>query len=528
MASMQTAPGFAGEPVAVDSLGNWARAVPDRVALDIVGEGTLTYAELDERSSRLATALRERGLRAGDHVAFLLRTGRTLVEVAWAFQRSGLIYTGISSRLATDAVEFIVRDCGARAVVAEHDLLGPLAGEVTERFPDLASRICVGGPTPAGWEAYDNVLDSGTTVADPDWCEGTDMLYSSGTTGRPKGVYRPFDGRPSGTPDSATTLAVQWYGLDNESVFLDTGPLYHAAPLRYTLAQHRLGNPAIVLPSFDAERFLDTVERYRITHTLVVPTMMVRFLRLDPEIRARYDLGSLRSVWHGAAPCPRDVKQAMIDWLGPILIENYGGTEGNGVTVVDSPTWLARPGTVGRPVRGTVHILDEHGHELPTGAVGTVYFAGGLPFAYHNDPDKTASAFTAEGWSTMGDMGWVDDEGYLYLSDRRTHLIISGGVNIYPRESEDVLSLHPAVEDVVVVGVPDAEFGEQVKAVVQLRDGYAADSETATQLIEFCRSRLNHVSCPRTVDFVESLPREPTGKIASRLVKAGYWPEGTL
>ncbi|WP_372349782.1 AMP-binding protein [Streptomyces sp. KL116D] len=531
MTASSSLPGLSGGKIAVDTLGSWARQHPNRSALTFTDRpDPITYATLDERSTRIANALAERGIRPGEVVAFLLPTGPAIVEVAWAAQRSGLIYTAISTRLSPDEVAFIVRDSGARCLIYDSSLAPRVASLIADgtlrRLVVLAVRS--GDSTAPVGEYLAAAASAASPVPDPSWAEGTDMLYSSGTTGRPKGVFRPFNGRPAGTPDSATTLAVERFGLSSDSVFLDTGPLYHAAPLRYTLAPHRLGAHSVVLPSFDAEEFLRTVERYRVTEALLVPTMFIRLLRLAPHVRDRYDLSSLRSVWHGAAPCPRDVKKAVIDWLGPILIENYGGTEGNGVTVVDSHTWLSRPGTVGRAVRGTIRILDEDGKVLPPRSVGLVYFEGGMRFKYHNDPGKTAAAYNSQGWSTMGDMGWLDEDGFLYLSDRRTHLIISGGVNVYPRAAEDALSLHPLVEDVVVVGVPDPEFGEQVKAVVQLRDPTAAGADTAHRLIDFCRDRLDHIACPRSVDFVDTLPREPTGKITTRKVKARYWPEGAL
>ena len=349
------------------------------------------------------------------------------------------------------------------------------------------------------------------------------MLYSSGTTGRPKGVRVPLSGQPLGTPTPLLAMMGALYGMDEHTVYLSPAPLYHAAPLRFCMSVLRLGGTCIVMEKFDPRLALELIERHRVTHSQWVPTMFIRMLKLPEEERARFDLSSQRVAIHAAAPCPIPVKEQMIDWWGPILHEYYAGTEGNGFTAITSEEWLAHRGSVGRPLRGAVHIVDDEGRELPPGQEGTVYFSGGARFEYHNDPEKTRSAYDERGWSTLGDVGYLDEEGYLYLTDRKAHMIISGGVNIYPQETENVLVLHPKVADVAVIGVPNEEFGEEVKAVVQLLDPAEAGPELAEELIAWCRERLSAIKCPRSVDFVEELPRHPTGKLYKRLLKDRYW-----
>jgi acyl-CoA synthetase (AMP-forming)/AMP-acid ligase II len=350
------------------------------------------------------------------------------------------------------------------------------------------------------------------------------MLYSSGTTGRPKGVKPQFKNEPLGTINPLLVLlCAKMCGMSAETTYLSPAPLYHAAPLRFNIMSGALGGTSVIMEKFDPEQFLALVEKHHATVTQVVPTMFVRLLKLPDEARQRYDISSLKSVVHAAAPCPVDVKAAMIDWWGPILLEYYGGTEGNGITIVNSEEWLAHPGTVGRTLVGEIKILDESGTPLPPREIGGVYFSGGPVFAYHNDPQKTAGAYTPEGWSTLGDVGYLDEEGYLYLTDRKAYMIISGGVNIYPQEAENILITHPAVFDVAVFGVPNEEMGEEVKAVIQLAPGVVPDEATREELIAFCRAKLSRLKCPRSIDFEKELPRTPTGKLMKRLLRDRYW-----
>jgi fatty-acyl-CoA synthase/long-chain acyl-CoA synthetase len=350
------------------------------------------------------------------------------------------------------------------------------------------------------------------------------MLYSSGTTGRPKGVRPPMPKRRIDDPEGPSPFA-RLYGFTPETVYLSPGPLYHAAPLRFSTLVQELGGTVVVMERFDAEGALAAIERHRATHSQWVPTMFVRMLKLPPELRERYDVSSMRVAIHAAAPCPVDVKAKMIAWWGPKLIEYYAGSEGNGVTVSTSQQWLTHRGTVGRAVVGKVKILDENDEERPVGEIGTVYFADAPVFTYHNDPEKTKKAYNEKGWSTLGDVGYLDAEGFLYLTDRKSYMIISGGVNIYPQETEDVLITHPDVSDVAVFGVPNEEMGEEVKAVVQPHDMAKAGKELEAELIVFCRKHLSPIKCPKSIDFEAELPRTPTGKLVKRHLRDKYWPK---
>jgi acyl-CoA synthetase (AMP-forming)/AMP-acid ligase II len=344
------------------------------------------------------------------------------------------------------------------------------------------------------------------------------MLYSSGTTGRPKGVRNAKPGAALGTVSELFRRRVALHGLDGAMVYLSTAPLYHSAPLRYNAMAHRLGGTSVVMEKFDAEQSLALIERFRVTHSQWVPTMLVRLLRLPEDVRARYDLSSHRYAIHAAAPCPEHVKRALIDWWGPIVHEYYSGTEGNGQTAISTAEWLAHPGSVGRAILGTLHIVDSHGREVAPGETGTVYFEGGPQFEYYKDPAKTLASRTSEGWSTLGDIGHVDSDGYLYLTDRAAHMIITGGVNVYPQEVENVLVGHPLVADAAVFGVPDEEFGEQVAAAVELIEGTSGTPALESELVAHCRARLAHLKCPRSIAFHDKLPRHETGKLYKRML----------
>ncbi|HEM47466.1 MAG TPA: acyl-CoA synthetase, partial [Alphaproteobacteria bacterium] len=353
--------------------------------------------------------------------------------------------------------------------------------------------------------------------------EGSQMLYSSGTTGRPKGVKHPLSGKPAGTPPPLAALVGAVFGATEDSIYLSPAPLYHAAPLGFNMSFQRLGATCIVMERFDPLDSLRLIEQHRVTHSQWVPTMFVRMLKLPEEDRARFDLSSLQVAIHAAAPCPIPVKEKMIDWWGEVIYEYYAGTEGNGFCLVNSSDWLAHKGTVGRALNARVHVLDDEGREIAPGEIGTIYFESDVRFEYHNAPDKTASSRSREGYTTLGDVGYVDEEGWVFLTDRKAHMIISGGVNIYPQEAENVLITHPKVQDVAVIGVPNEDFGEEVKAVVQPVDMAQAGPDLERELIDFCRSQLSHVKCPRSVDFEAELPRHPTGKLYKRLLKDRYW-----
>ncbi|MGI9592315.1 MAG: AMP-binding protein, partial [Myxococcota bacterium] len=414
--------------------GTIAEKTPDKVAYRMARSGeAVSYAELDARSNQGARALREIGLRQGDAIAFCLENHPRFLELCWAAQRSGLQYTPISSRLTAPEVEYIVRDCGARVFLTSARKR-ELAEQLVEPLAGLDARLMLDG-TVESFASYESAAAAQSTARVPDETEGSDLLYSSGTTGRPKGVKVPTLGKPIGTPPALVPLLMQIYGASEQDVYLSPAPLYHAAPLRFNMTVQRIGGTCVVMEEFDARWALELIEKHRVTLSQWVPTMFVRMLKLPEDDRARHDVSSLRVAIHAAAPCPIPVKEQMIAWWGPVIHEYYAGTEGNGFTAIDSEQWLSHKGSVGCALSGELHILDDDGKELPPGQPGGVYFGGGGSFEYHNDPEKTASARTPEGWSTLGDIGYVDEEGYLYLTDRKANMIISGGVNIYPQEA---------------------------------------------------------------------------------------------
>jgi long-chain acyl-CoA synthetase len=492
---------------------------PDRVAY-ILGDEAVTYRTLVDRSIKIAHLLRQLGLRRGDVVALLMPNIPGFLEVAWACQRSGLRYTAISSRLNGSEVAYILADSNASVLVSSAQL-ADLASASLDALPRDVHCLSVDGPI-ARFRELQPLMEQMPLDPAPDECEGVDLLYSSGTTGKPKGVEAPLSFLPIGTPTGSAPFLQRTWGFGEDSIYLSPAPLYHSAPLRFSMTVQRFGGTVIVMPKFDAVSALDLIERYRVTHTQMVPTMFVRLLQLPESVRAVYDTSSLRAVIHAAAPCPPAVKRAMIEWVGPIVDEYYSGTENNLLTFINSEQALNKPGSVGRPILGIPHILDAAGAEVPVGVPGEIWGEGGLEFAYLNDPEKTAASRNDRGWSTVGDLGYLDEDGFLYISDRRADLIISGGVNIYPLESENVLIEHPGVADVAVIGVPHGELGSEVKAVVQLRAGYQPSVATAEELLDFVRDRLSLFKCPRSIDFVAEIPRTPTGKLMRREVREGY------
>jgi acyl-CoA synthetase (AMP-forming)/AMP-acid ligase II len=499
---------------------HWAGRRPDAAAVVMAQSGaTVTWSQLEERSARLARLLRRRGLRSGDHVAVLLENQARYLEVIWAAQRSGLYHTPVNRHLSPAEVAYILDDCGARAVVTSARLAAA-AGELVRI--DTGIGLMMDGAV-HGFEAYEEAIAACAPEALDEEIEGSAMLYSSGTTARPKGILRPLSGAPFGSGTAADQFLAELYGFGEDTVYLCPAPLYHAAPLIFSLAVQRCGGTVVLMEDFDPLLTLETIERHRVTHAQFVPTMFIRMLRLPGEHRRRWDISSLRVAIHAAAPCPVAVKEAMLEWWGPIVHEYYASSEA-GFVCIGPEEWLAHKGSVGRPEGDSVHILDETGRELPRGESGVVYFEGWPAFEYHHDVSRTATAFTDRGWVTVGDIGHLDADGYLHLTDRRDHMIISGGVNISPRETEDVLLGHPAVLDVAVIGVPDVEYGEAVKAVVQPVDITRAGADLEGELIAWCRARLAHYKCPRTVDFRAELPRLPTGKLLKRVVRAAYWP----
>ncbi|MBM4269098.1 MAG: acyl-CoA synthetase [Deltaproteobacteria bacterium] len=500
-----------------------AKSTPDKAAYVLARSGeVVTYRQLDERSNQCAHLLRRRGLRPGSAIAVLLANDARFHESCWAAQRSGLYYTPLSTHLTPPEIEYIAKDCGAEVLIASH-AFRDVAEALVDRLPGVHTRLMIGG-TARGFESYESLVAAEPSTPIADECEGQDMLYSSGTTGYPKGIRVPLSNRKVGDLDPlAAGLEQGFWQIRSEDVYLSPAPLYHSAPLRCTMAMMRLGTTSVIMEKFDPEEALALIERHRVTASQWVPTMFVRMLKLPEESRRRYDLASHRIAVHAAAPCPVPVKEKMIEWWGPMLHEYYAATEANGSTAITSEEWLAHKGSVGKPFRCVAHILDEEGRELGPREIGTVYFEGGASFAYHNDPEKTAGSYSREGWSTVGDMGWLDEEGYLYLSDRRAYMIISGGVNIYPQEAENVLIGHPRVADVAVIGVPNEEFGEEVKAVVEPVDMAEAGPDLEHDLLEWCRARLARIKCPRSVDFEAKLPREENGKLYKRRLRDRYW-----
>ncbi len=499
-----------------------AKLYPDRPAfLMAAGGERVSFRELDERSNQGAQLFRSLGLRPGDSIAILLENHPRFFEICWAAQRSGLHYTPISYRLTAPEVEYIVRDCGAKVFIASATTRD-VATALGARFADLTARFLVGGSC-EGYPSYEAAIARQPARPVADEQEGADLLYSSGTTGRPKGVKQRVLGQPIGTPSALVALLRGLYAVDEHSVYLSPAPFYHAAPLRFCMSAQRLGATCVLMENFDAVAALELIERHRVSVSQWVPTMFVRMLKLQEAERRRHDLSSLRVAIHAAAPCPVPVKERMIQWWGPVLYEYYAGTEGNGFTSITSPEWLAHKGSVGRPLNATIHILDDEGKDLPPGQQGGIYFEGGPAFEYHNAPEKTASSHTEQGWSTLGDIGYLDAEGYLYLTDRKANMIISGGVNIYPQEAENLLVTHPKVADVAVFGIPNEDFGEEVKAVVQPVDMSDAGPELERELIAFCQGQLAKLKCPRSIDFEAELPRHPTGKLYKRLLRDRYW-----
>ena len=480
----------------------------------------VSYDELYGRSQRVAGLLHDAGLRRGDGVALVLPNRCEFLEITWGCQLSGLYYTAVNTHFTPDEVAYVIADSDARAVFVDASYR-ELAEHVSRVCEGVDIRIVVGGEL-TGWRSYDDaVTDAG---AAPPHADGSEMLYSSGTTGRPKAVRRPLptDGNGSWAQMVLEKALATRYGMTPGDVYLSPAPLYHAAGVNYTMAVHRVGAAAVLVPRFDAERVLRLISEHRVTHAQFVPTMFVRMLKLPPAVRHSYDVSSLRRVIHAAAPCPVDVKYAMLEWFGPIIEEYYGGTEGFAGCTIGSEEWLAHPGSVGKPF-SPVHVLSDDGVELPAGESGELFFEGGPRFEYFKDPEKTASVANERGWRSLGDMGYVDEDGYLYLTDRSTFMIVSGGVNIYPQEVENLLVMHPRLVDAAVFGVPNPEFGEEVKAVVQPAEGVAHSSEFAAELIEYCRAHLATYKCPRTVEFARELPRDPNGKLYKRRIRERYW-----
>jgi acyl-coenzyme A synthetase/AMP-(fatty) acid ligase len=506
--------------------GSHVATQPDKAAV-IMGETgeAITYRELDERSAQLAQLLFARGLRPGDKIALLAENHPRYFEVYWAALRSGLYLTAVNRHLGVDEAAYIVNDSGATVLIATAGL-ATTAVAMQDLVPGVSMRLMIDGVRD-GFESYEAAIAGQPALPLEDQPRGNVMLYSSGTTGLPKGVMRELSGTQVDDPEvvGAAMLEQRLLGTDGSSVYLCPAPLYHSAGLQWSAGVHELGGTVVVMERFREEEWLRLIERDRVTHTQVVPTMLIRVMKLPDEVRLGYDLSSLQCVLHAAAPCPVEVKYQVIEWLGPIVSEFYAGTETNGMTFLTAPEWLEHPGSVGKPVVGIPHVCGEDGQELPVGEAGDLYFERNEAlFEYHGDPEKTRKSRhpAHSNWSTLGDVGYLDEDGYVYLTDRRGFTIIAGGVNIYPAEIESCLVMHPAVADVAVFGLPDPEMGEYVHAVVQVADGSSGTPELAEELQAYARTHLAGFKVPRVIDFRPDLPRLPTGKLAKRRLRDEY------
>ena len=506
--------------------GKWAKAFPEKPAvIDAASGAVRTYGELNDRSNRLAQLMHARGLRRGDHVSIFMENNLVFFDALWAAFRSGLYFTTVNRYLTGEEAGYIVDNSESKVLIASQ-ALAEVAAEIPRHAPNCETWLMADGAV-EGFEDFESAI--GAHPAEPlaEEPAGFFMLYSSGTTGRPKGIIRPLpEGSIADETGPVGGLQQALWGFNENAVYLSPAPLYHSAPIGFCQAVQALGGTVVMLRRFDPVQALQAIEDHRVTHSQWVPTMFTRMLKLPEEERSGFDLSSHKVAIHAAAPCPQEVKRRMFDWWGPILYEYYGGTELNGFTHCGPEEWLAHPGTVGKSILGVIHICDEDGKELPNGEPGIVYFElPAMPFAYLKDPQKTKDAQHPQhaNWTALGDVGYVDDDGYLYLTDRATFMIISGGVNIYPQEIEDALVMHPKIADVAVIGVPNAEMGEEVKAVAQLADGVAESAELEAELIAYAREHIAHYKCPKSIDFRAELPRLPTGKLYKRLLKDEYW-----
>ena len=506
--------------------GKWAKAFPHKPAVIDAATGAVrTYGELNDRSNRLAQLMYARGLRRGDHVSIFMENNLVFFDALWAAFRSGLYFTTVNRYLTGEEAGYIVDNSESKVLVASK-ALAETAAEIPQHAPNCETWLMADGAED-GFEDFESAISEHPAEPLAEEPAGFFMLYSSGTTGRPKGIMRPLpEGSIADDAGPVGGLQQALWGFDENAVYLSPAPLYHSAPIGFCQAVQSLGGTVVMLRRFDPVQSLQAIEDHRVTHSQWVPTMFTRMLKLPEAERSGFDLSSHKVAIHAAAPCPQEVKRRMFDWWGPILYEYYGGTELNGFTHCGPEEWLAHPGTVGKSILGVIHICDEDGKELPNGEPGIVYFElPAMPFEYLKDPQKTKDAQHPEhaNWTALGDVGYVDDDGYLYLTDRATFMIISGGVNIYPQEIEDALVMHPQIADVAVIGVPNTEMGEEVKAVVQLAEGVAESAELEAELIEYAREHIAHYKCPKSIDFRAELPRLPTGKLYKRLLKDEYW-----
>ena len=509
--------------------GTHAQQRPNQPLFIMAGTGdSVTYAEFEARTNRLAHLLRSHGLERLDHYAIFMENHRRYLECCGAGERAGLYYTCVNSYLTAEELGYILNNSASRALITSPARLD-VARAAVKHCPQITLLLVADAPgVAAPFQDLDTATASHPSTPIADEYLGTPMLYSSGTTGRPKGILRPLPANPPAEQLPIFDFLQKLWRYRDGMTYLSPAPLYHSAPQAAVNLAIRQGATSVIMERFEPEAYLALVEKHRVTHSQLVPTMFSRLLKLPEAVRRRYDLSSLEIAIHAAAPCPVQVKEQMIEWWGPIIHEYYGATEGLGFTACDTEEWLAHRGTVGKVLLGDLHILDAEMRPCPEGTPGTIWFKTATPFEYFNDPEKTAAARSVDGsMSTVGDVGYVDRDRFLYLTDRATFMIISGGVNIYPQESENLLITHPKVADAAVFGVPNADLGEEVKAVVQVMPGVAPGPNLAQELIEFCEAHLARYKCPRSVDFEAELPRLPTGKLYKRLLRDRYWGDKT-
>ncbi len=506
--------------------GKYAKRHPTRPALVMASTGeTLSYGEYETRCNQLAHLLRSHGLQYGDHYAIFMENQIRYIEACGAGERAGLHYTPINSYLKAEELAYIVNNCDAKVLITSSEK-ADISREALANCPKVELMLVIDAADDESLMGHQAAIAEFPNTPIEDESLGSAMIYSSGTTGRPKGILRPLAdaGTPPGTLLPSVVFTSRLWKYREDMVYLSPAPLYHSAPQTAVGNAIRQGATVIIMERFDPKHFLDLVKRYKVTHSMMVPTMFSRILKLSEDVRNSADLSSLEAIVHAAAPCPVPVKEQMISWWGPIIYEFYSATEGLGLTYCTSEQWLAHKGTVGRVLAGELHILDDDGQAVAPGSSGELWFKRADDYEYYKDTEKTKESTSPDGTlSSVGDVGYLDEDGFLYLTDRSTFMIISGGVNIYPQECENLLITHPKVADAAVFGVPNSDLGEEVKAVVQVLPGVAAGGDLETVLIEFCKANLGIQKCPRSVDFVDELPRLPTGKLYKKELRASYW-----
>jgi long-chain acyl-CoA synthetase len=500
-----------------------AAATPDKPALIMADQGqSITYGELVRRSDQAGHLFAALGVKQGDTLAIMIENHVCYPELIWGAKNSGIRYVAVSTHLNGADAAYVIGDCGATLLITSR-ACAPLASDAVRGLRNLPKLLMIDGAIEP-FLSYELLLAEQPDTPVTGRRRGPSMLYSSGTTGRPKGVRTEFPDAPPETPPQRLAMLLEQYGFDATTVFINPGPYYHAAPGRMMVSIHRTGGTVVGFRTFNPVATLDAIGKYGGTHGFFVPTMFGRMLALPDDVRRAARTRTMRHAIHGAAPCPLHVKREMIDWWGPVISELYGGTEAFGHSFITSEEWLAHPGSVGKPANGcALRITGADGKEVPVGEAGRIMMKNGMDVAYHGDAEKTAALYDDTGFASLGDIGYVDAEGYLYLTDRESHMIIVGGVNIYPQEAENILLEHPAIADVAVIGVPDADMGEAIRGVVQLKAGHETTEDLAENIIAFCRARLSLHKCPRSIDFATELPRNDAGKLVKRLLRDQYW-----